>query len=400
MSQTTTPTLPKLFQPVQVGDLHLAHRIVLAPLTRMRANNKHVHGDIAVQYYSQRASVPGTLLITEATYIAPWAGSISVNIPGVWNDDQIAAWKRVADAVHAKGSYIFMQIWAIGRATEVEELAKDGDYPYLAPSAVPLKGRDIAPRPMTVDEIKQHVEGFATAAKNAVFGAGFDGVEIHSAHGYMLDQFLQSSTNLRTDDYGGSPENKCRFPLEVVDAVTKAVGAKRTAVRMSPWSAYNDVAVADQVPTFSHFVTRLAEEHPDLAYIHIVQPGLSGTDDKDVEEGETNEFIRKIWLPRRLISAGRYTRETAIERAEETGELIAFGRRFLANVRHRSTSLSRGQCSRFFCTGCLKPDLPIRLRENLPLQGWSRDVYFTAEDPHGYIDYPTYEESLKKEAKA
>ncbi len=169
-------------------------------------------------------------------------------------------------------------------------------------------------------------------------------------------------------------------------------------------------------------MTRLAEEHPDLAYIHIVQPGLSGTDDKDVEEGEvcelppiqrlprlrrradvslqTNEFIRKIWLPRRLISAGRYTRETAIERAEETGELIAFGRRFLANVRHRSTSLSRGQCSRFFCTGCLKPDLPIRLRENLPLQGWSRDVYFTAEDPHGYIDYPTYEESLKKEAKA
>ncbi|EIW62837.1 NADH:flavin oxidoreductase/NADH oxidase [Trametes versicolor FP-101664 SS1] len=370
MSQTTS-TVPKLFQPVKVGDLTLAHRVVLAPLTRLRANDKHVHGDLAVEYYSQRASVPGTLLVTEATYVAPWAGSISVHIPGIWSEDQITAWKRVADAVHAKGSYIFMQIWAIGRAAVLSELAQDGDYPYVSASAVPLKGSDVTPRPLTEDEIKQYVEGFATAAKNAVFGAGFDGVEVHSAHGYMLDQFLQDSTNKRTDAYGGSVENKARFPLEVIDAVTKAVGAKRTAVRMSPWSAWNDVDVADhtsQIPTFAYYVSQLAEKHPDLAYISLVEPGLSAGEDKDIEEGETNDFIRKIWLPRTLMSAGRYTRESAIERAEQTGELIAFGRRFISN-----------------------PDLPTRLRDNLPLEGWSRDVYYTPEDPHGYIDYKPYQ---------
>ncbi|KAH9854456.1 hypothetical protein C2E23DRAFT_73856 [Lenzites betulinus] len=363
--------VPKLFQPVQVGDLTLNHHVVLAPLTRLRANDKHVHGDMAVRYYGQRASVPGTLLITEATYIAPWAGSISVHAPGVWSDDQIAAWKRVADAVHSKGSYIFMQIWAIGRATDPAELAKDGDYPYIAPSAVPLAGSDVAPRPMTVAEIQQHIDGFVTAAKNAVFRAGFDGVEVHSAHGYLLDQFLQDSTNKRTDEYGGSVENKARFPLAVIDAVTKAIGEKRTAVRISPWSAWNDVGVADQIPTFTYFVSRLAQDHPNLAYLSIVEPGLSAGEDKAIEEGETNNFIRKLWLPRTLISAGRYTRESAIQKAEETGELIAFGRRFLSN-----------------------PDLPFRLHNNLPLTKWSRDVYYTPEDPHGYIDYTTYDGKL------
>ncbi|KAH9848882.1 NADH:flavin oxidoreductase/NADH oxidase [Lenzites betulinus] len=362
----TTP-VPKLFQPVQVGDLTLGHRVVLAPLTRFRANDKHVHGDMAVQYYSQRASTPGTLLITEATYIAPWAGSVSVHVPGIWSDDQVAAWKRIADAVHAKGSYIFMQLWAIGRATNRTELAKDGDYPYIAPSAVPLKGSDVAPRPMTPAEIQQHIDGFVTAAKNAVCRAGFDGVEVHSAHGYMLDQFLQDSTNKRTDEYGGSVENKARFPLAVVDAVTKAVGAKRTAVRISPWN----VGVADQIPTFTYFVSRLAQDHPDLAYLSIVEPGLSAGEDKPIEEGETNDFIRQLWLPRTLISAGRYTRESAIQKVEETGELVAFGRWFLSN-----------------------PDLPFRLRNNLPLAKWSRAVYNVPEDPHGYIDYPAYDGKL------
>ncbi|KAH9854306.1 NADH:flavin oxidoreductase/NADH oxidase [Lenzites betulinus] len=363
--------VPKLFQPVQVGDITLDHRVVLAPLTRLRANDKHVHGDIAVQYYEQRASVPGTLLITEATYIAPWAGSISAHIPGIWSDDQVAAWKRVADAVHAKGSYIFMQIWAIGRAADPRELEKEGGYPYIAPSAIPLAGSEVAPRAMTAEEIQQHIDGFVTAAKNAVFRAGFDGVEVHSAHGYMLDQFLQDSTNKRTDDYGGSVDNKARFPLAVIDAVTKAVGEKRTAVRISPWSAWNDLSVADQIPTFTHLVSRLAQDHPNLAYLSIVEPGLSAGEDKEIEEGETNDFIRKLWLPRTLISAGRYTRESAIQQVENTGELIAFGRRFLSN-----------------------PDLPFRLRNNLPLTQWSRDVYYVPEDPHGYVDYTAYEGKL------
>ncbi|KAI9065374.1 NADH:flavin oxidoreductase/NADH oxidase [Trametes sanguinea] len=363
--------VPKLFQPVTVGDMSLAHRVVMAPLTRCRANNRHVHGDLAVEYYAQRASVPGTLLITEATYIAPQTVGhpLGPTLPGIWSDEQIAAWKKVVDAVHARGSFIYLQIWALGRGAKYDELKKeDPDFPYVAPSAIPLKGSKEAPRALTIPEIREYIQLFAQAASNAVWGAGFDGVEIHGANGYLVDEFIQDVSNQRTDEYGGSIENRCRFALQVVAAVSQAVGAKKTAIRLSPWSSFQDMRMGDPIPTFSYLVTRLRETFPDLSYLHVVEPGVGGGSDIGIEKEDSNDFIRDIWLPRPLISAGRYTRETAIQCAEQTGELIAFGRLFISN-----------------------PDLPLRLRKDLPLTSWNREVYYLPEDPRGYVDYPFFD---------
>ncbi|EIW60267.1 FMN-linked oxidoreductase [Trametes versicolor FP-101664 SS1] len=366
-----------LFQPSKVGDITLGHRVVLAPLTRCRANSAHVHGDLAVEYYAQRASVPGTLLIAEGTFIAPHAGGLHLgpNVPGIWNEEQIAAWKRVVDAVHARGSFIYLQLWALGRAADVDQLeAENPDFPHVGPSAIPLKDSKGTLRDLTTSEINEYVEWYGKAAFNAVHGAGFDGVEIHGANGYLVDQFIQDVSNQRTDEYGGSIENRVRFALEVVGAVVKAVGATKSAIRLSPWSEFLDMRMEDPIPTFSYLVARLREQYPDLAYIHVVEPGVLGFIDVEQRKEESNDFIRDIWLPRPLISAGRYDRDTAIARADKTGELIAFGRRFIAN-----------------------PDLPRRLLKNIPLALWDRQLFYLPEEPHGYIDYPFAEDEGKLE---
>ncbi|KAI0633095.1 NADH:flavin oxidoreductase/NADH oxidase [Trametes polyzona] len=368
MSEATTA--PKLFQPIRVGEIILGHRVVLAPLTRCRANKHGVHTDIGVEYYAQRASYPGTLLISEATYIAPFTQGRSPHAPGVYTQDQIAAWKRVVDAVHAKGSFIFMQLWGLGRAARIAEIRQRyPDFPYVSASDVPLSAREEVPRPLTTDEIKEYLEAFAQAARNAVHEAGFDGVEIHGAHGYIIDQFTQDVSNKRTDEYGGSIENRCRFALEVVDAVSRAIGGPKTGIRLSPWSTYQDMRMVNPLPTFTHLVSRLAAEHPDLAYIHLVEPGVSGNVDIVAQAGETNEPLKDIWRPRPIISAGGYTRERALRVAEETDQLIAFGRAFVSN-----------------------PDLPRRLLKNIPLTPWDWDLFYIPEDPHGYVDYSPAEE--------
>ncbi|KAI0698174.1 NADH:flavin oxidoreductase/NADH oxidase [Cerioporus squamosus] len=364
-----SPTTSALFQSIRVGEIALGHRVVFAPLTRCRANSRGVPTELAVEYYAQRASVPGSLLISEATYVSRAAEGRSANAPGVWNEEQVAAWKKVADAVHAQGSYIFMQIWALGRAARLEYIRQqDPDFAYVSASDVCLSGKEETPRPLITSEIKDYIAAFAQAARNAVIGAGFDGVEIHGAHGYLVDQFIQETSNKRTDEYGGSVENRCRFALEVVNAVTQAVGEHKTAIRISPWSTFQDMRMPDPVPTFTYLVSRLAEDHPSLAYLHVVEPGISGSTDMSPAVGESNDFIRKIWLPRPLVSAGGYTREKAMRVAEETGQLIAFGRAFVSN-----------------------PDLPLRLMKDIPLTEWDRDVFYTPEDPHGYIDYPVSE---------
>ncbi|KAI9058706.1 NADH:flavin oxidoreductase/NADH oxidase [Trametes sanguinea] len=361
-------SLPKLFQPIKVGDITLGHRVVFAPLTRFRADRRGVHSDLAVEYYSQRASFPGTLIISEATYVAIFAHGRSLHAPGIYTEDQIAAWKRITDAVHAKGSFIYTQLWGLGRAAEPPVLAQlreqDPYFPYVSASDVPLSGRDDVPRPLTIDEIKTYVVAFVQAAQDAVHRAGFDGVEIHAAYGYLLEQFIHEGSNTRTDEYGGSIANRCRFPLEVVDAVSKAIGEQKVGIRISPWSDFQDMKMSDPVPTFTYLISRLRTDHPDLAYVHVVEPGISGASDCSLREGESNEFIRKIWQPRPLISAGGYTRDKALQVAEETGQLIAFGRPFVSN-----------------------PDLPLRLLKNIPLAPWDRNTFFVPEEPHGYIDY-------------
>ncbi|RDX47699.1 NADH:flavin oxidoreductase/NADH oxidase [Lentinus brumalis] len=358
MQQLEDSDRPGLFQSIRVGDVELTHRVVLAPMTRCRANDHGIHTDLAVEYYRQRASMPGTLLITEPSYVSRPAEGVSPHAPGVYTSEQIAAWKRVADAVHERGSYIFMQLWACGRTAELEYLRKRyPDYQYVSASDIPMAGRDEKPRPLTKPEIQEYVSAFAEAAQNAVKLADFDGVEIHGAYGYLIDQFTQDVSNRRADEYGASVENRSRFALQVVDAVCQAIGESRTAFRISPWNVQQDMRMDDPVPTFTYLVSQLAANHPYLAYLHVVE-GSS-------RRGDSNTFVRDLWCPRPLISAGRYTREKAIEVAEQTGQLIGFGRPFISN-----------------------PDLPLRLRDDIPLAEWDPDTFNTPEDPHGYIDYP------------
>ncbi|TFK47298.1 FMN-linked oxidoreductase [Heliocybe sulcata] len=371
----SAPTKSKLFEPVEVGNLQLQHRIVMAPLTRFRADDAHVVPDMAIEYYAQRASTSGTLIISEAVLISEKAGGYDY-VPGIWNQQQIDAWKKVTAAVHAKGSFIFCQLWALGRAANPEVLAKEGQS-YVSSSNMPLPGAsDIpniapeegraasgTPRPLSVIEIKEYVADYAQAAKNAI-EAGFDGIEVHGANGYLPDQFLQENINTRTDEYGGSIENRARFGLEVLDAIAKAIGESRTAIRISPWEKFNGTGMTDPIPTFSYFIRSIREQHPDFAYLHITEPRVAGDVDRQAPPGTSNDFVHDIWSPRPLIVAGAFTRELAMRTADEKGCLVAFGRLFTSN-----------------------PDLPLRLMKDIPLTKYDRSTFYT-RGPEGYIDFP------------
>ncbi|KAG6819571.1 hypothetical protein H0H93_010630 [Arthromyces matolae] len=367
---------PRLFNPITVGNLRLEHRVVLAPLTRYRSTKKHVPTLPLMQdYYSQRSSTPGSLLVTEGTFIAEKAGGYD-NVPGIWNDEQARAWKQITDQVHANGSFIFVQLWALGRAANPDVLAVEGQT-FVAPSPISLESRPTpVPRELSVKEVEEYVKLYAKAAKNAVEQAGFDGVEIHGANGYLIDQFLQDKSNRRSDEYGGSVEARSKFGLDVVDAVVQAVGPQRTAIRLSPWSRFQDMGFDDPKPQFTHFVSNLKARHPDLAYLHIVEPSIAGsTTSSSSGAQESNDFIRTIWSPSPLVVAGGYTRQTAIETAEShEGELVAFGRHYIAN-----------------------PDLPTRLEKNVPLTPYNRKTFYEPKGDQegagrGYIDYPFYED--------
>ncbi|OSX62203.1 hypothetical protein POSPLADRAFT_1143395 [Postia placenta MAD-698-R-SB12] len=362
----STTVVPKLFQPTKVGKTMLAHRVVMSPMTRCRANAAHVHGDLAVEYYAQRATVPGTLLITEGTIIAGKAGGYPF-IPGIWSDEQVTAWKRVTDAVHAKGSRIFCQLWAIGRAAMPDVLAAEG-YELVSASDIPMKPDSKAPRALTISEIKEYIQLYTDGALNAV-RAGFDGVELHGAGGYLIDQFTQDVSNKRTDEYGGSIENRCRFALEIIESVSKAIGADKVGIKFGPWITLQGMRMADPKPTFAYLVSRIKELYPEFAYIHVMEPRVDGNVDREVQAGESNDFLREIWLPRTYIGVGGYTREDALEQCEKTGELIAFARSFISN-----------------------PDLPLRLAKNLPLTKGKREDYAPPFDGRGYIDFPFAEE--------
>ncbi|KIY72910.1 FMN-linked oxidoreductase [Cylindrobasidium torrendii FP15055 ss-10] len=359
----------KLFQPIRVGTMPLQHRVVLAPLTRFKATAEHVpHAPLVAEYYSQRAHTPGNLLITEATFIAPRAGGYK-NVPGIWNEDQIHAWKEITDAVHAKGSFIYLQLWALGRAADPAVLKEEGDYPYVSASDIPMPGNPVNPRPLTVEEIKEYVGLYAQAARNAV-KAGFDGVEIHGANGYILDQFSRECSNKRTDAYGGSIENRLRFPLEVIEAVSAAIGADRTGYRLSPWNAIQGMDTVDAVPVFTALVNAVKERYPKLAYLHIVEPRVLGLyDRKDgTPEGESNDFVRDLLkgtdIP--LISAGGYTTESAVETADQKGDLIAFGRYYISN-----------------------PDIAYRIKAGIAFTKYNRKTFYLPGNvSEGYTDYP------------
>jgi NADPH2 dehydrogenase len=266
---------------------------------------------------------------------------------------------QVTDAVHAKGSYIFLQLWALGRAADIDFLEKqEPPSPYVSASSVTMTDRAKPPRALTEAEIRDYIAAYAEAAMNAVHGAGFDGVEIHSANGYLPDQFLQTMSNKRTDRWGGDEQGRTRFVREIVDAVVDAVGEDRVGVRISPWSTFQgevvalmctllcsytcffpDMGMVDPRPTFAYLVTALRDKHPKLAYLHVTEPRVGGITDITAHPDEDNDFLREIWNSgeggeeRVFISAGGYTRETALRDAEDKGGLIAFGRLYISNVR-------------------------------------------------------------------
>ncbi|KAK7060870.1 hypothetical protein VNI00_000603 [Paramarasmius palmivorus] len=364
-----------LFKPIQLGHLTLKHRVVMAPMGRLRTTGQHFDMPIpglVKEYYSQRASTPGTLLVSESIFVASKAAGYP-GVSGIWSDEQIAGWKEVVDAVHAKGSYIFAQLVALGRGAGKREYlqAYDPSYDVVSPGDIPVKGGE-AVRMLTMEEIKEYIQLFAKAAANAVHRAGFDGVEIHGANGHLVNQFIEDVSNNRTDEYGGNIENRSRFVLELADAISKAVGEQRTSLRLSPWSRGGgksalDMRMQDPTPAYSYLITELKNLHPNLAYLHIIEPRVDSVADVQVGDGESNEFIRRIWLPKPLISAGGYKRHDALEATREEGMLIAFGRHFLSN-----------------------PDLPIRLEKDIPLRHYDRSTFYLVGDAsgRGYTDYP------------
>ncbi|KAF8890971.1 NADH:flavin oxidoreductase/NADH oxidase [Infundibulicybe gibba] len=365
---------PKLFQPIQLGRLALQHRVVLAPLTRIKSERTDHVPDVPLmkEYYTQRASTPGTLLITEATLIAARAGGFP-NVPGIWNQPQIDAWKQITDGVHAKGSFIFLQIVALGRAADPSTLSVENPtYPFVSASPIKLTGRpasELTPRALSIAEIDEHVALFAQAARNAI-QAGFDGIEIHGANGYLVDQFIQDVSNVREDEYGGSVENRSRFALRVVDAIVDAIGVDRTAIRLSPWSTFQGASSTLPFPHRS-MLTSL-----DKQTWACVTPSSTARCGRLVSRAPSTRVKQGVACRMGPAPHGQrwgYDLTTAIEFAEEHDDLVAFGRNFISN-----------------------PDLPKRLQRDIPLTPYDRKTFYVpAEDPnaaHGYIDYPFAEE--------
>ncbi|KAK9796952.1 hypothetical protein SCARD494_04035 [Seiridium cardinale] len=392
----------KLFTPLKLGAYNLSHR---APLTRMRADKEshgvHVPVNRAVEYYSQRAT-QGGLQLSEATDICLDASAYP-GVPGIFTASQIAGWKKVTDAVHAKGGFIFCQIWHTGRASGPGMLNSKVS---LSSTSQPMKGSyldgsDCAenpPRPMTVDEIHATTAEFAAAAKRAI-EAGFDGVEIHSANGYLLEQFLHDNINTRTDEYGGSVENRCRFTLEVIKAVTEAVGSERTGIRLSPFNYFQDTKDSDPNAHWAYLCEQIAalSESQRPCYVHMVEPRFDEVLDEEQKLAALSQYtssetgvakkknslapFRKILQPAgiKFLAAGAFTRDNAVPKLEEDlADSIVMGRWFISN-----------------------PDLIERLRNGWPLNEYDRTTFYGASPPEkGYTDYPYFDEKAAEATKA
>jgi N-ethylmaleimide reductase len=377
-STSSASTMPRtLFDPVQAGDLHLANRIVLAPLTRNRSPSA-IPGPHAAEYYSQRAS--GGLLITEATAVSH-EGQGYADVPGLYGTEQLDGWKKVTEAVHEAGGKIVVQLWHVGRISHTS-LQPDGGAP-VAPSAIAAKAKTVlitdgkpemvetsTPRALRAQELPALVHTYVAAARNAVKTAGFDGVEVHGANGYLLDQFLKSGSNQRTDDYGGSIENRARLLLEVTRAVAEAVGGGRTGIRLSPVTPANDAFDADPQPLFDYVMRRLATLN--LAYVHIIEGATGGPrelpdrpfDYTALQAAYREAGGRGAWMVNNGYDGTRA--EKAI--ASGAADLVAFGVPFLAN-----------------------PDLPDRLRNGAPLNKPDKATFYGG-GAKGYTDYPTLKE--------
>ncbi|KAF5010119.1 hypothetical protein FDECE_3705 [Fusarium decemcellulare] len=356
-----------LFTQVKVGNAVLNHRVVMAPMTRRRATDNFVPEPIMAEYYRQRATVPGTLIISEATAVSPRSAALP-NTPGIWSDEQVKAWKPITRAVHEQGSFIYVQLWMCGRAARPGAVKRGAE--VVSASDIPWAPDSPKPRPLTYTEIQQCIEDHRQAAVNAI-AAGFDGVELHGANGYLLDQFTQDVSNQRQDQYGGSVENRSRFPLDVTWAVSDAIGPERVGYRMSPWSRHHGMRMNNPIAQFTDLTERLRELR--LAYLHIIESRVQGNADAP-ENNESIEFVADLWdKTAPIIFAGGYNAETSRQRADDQASkgrqaLVSFGRTFVSN-----------------------PDLPLRIKEFLPIRRYDRDLFYEVGAKEGYTDYPLWE---------
>ncbi len=365
--------MSSLFDPVQAGALSLSNRIVMAPLTRNRAPGA-LPNALMSTYYTQRASAG--LIITEATAISH-QGQGYADVPGIWSEEQVARWKPITDAVHAAGGKIVVQLWHVGRVSHTE-LQPNGQAP-VAPSAITAKTKTVlikdgvptfvetsAPRALELTELPGIINDYRRAARNAI-AAGFDGVEVHGANGYLLDQFLRSGSNQRTDAYGGSIENRARLLLEVMQAVSDEIGAQRTSLRLSPVTPANDASDPHPQPLFEHVVRELAKL--DLAYVHIIEGATGGP--RDHQQGDSPFNYAALHAAYRaaggkaawMVNNG-YDRPLAEQSLAQGADLVAYGRPFIAN-----------------------PDLVRRLREGGPFNEVNRATLYGGGEK-GYTDYP------------
>lgn len=366
-----------LFSPLRLGTLQLKHRIVMAPLTRMRAQQPgNIPSKLNASYYAQRATAGG-LLISEATQISP-RGQGYPGTPGIHSPEQVAGWRLVTDAVHEKGGLMFLQLWHVGRISH-PSLQPDGGLP-VAPSPVAPAGNAftasggrapfVTPRELRLEEIPALIDDYRRAARNAL-SAGFDGVELHAANGYLLDQFLRDGTNKRTDEYGGSFERRGRLLFEVLAAVSEVFDPQRVGVRLSPLGTFNDMRDSDPVGMFTHVLRELAKK--PIAYVHLIEARADegspeGCVGLDSGPAPTAALFRPFF-PGVLIDAGGFTRESALQAITDgTVDAVAFGKLFISN-----------------------PDLPLRLKLKRTLNSYDHATFYGG-GAEGYTDYPTLQD--------
>jgi N-ethylmaleimide reductase len=349
-----------LFEPIRIGNIELDNRIIMAPMTRSRANNEGIQPLFAAEYYGQRASAG--LIISEATNISPMAKGY-VRTPGIYTEEQIESWRPIPEAVHARGGKIFLQVFHTGRIA-LPDFLPEHTQP-VAPSTVRANGQNytdegvkkfVTPREITKEEIAQTVRDFAAAARNAIF-AGFDGVELHAASGYIVQQFLSTNANLRTDEYGGSIENRTRFLFEVLDALIAAIGSDRVGVKFSPRIPFNDIEEADADVVYPYILERM--NGLKMAYVHVGDFTGEGWHAK----------LRPVYQGVYFAGAG-FTKESGEALLEQGGaDAIVYGTKLLAN-----------------------PDLPERFRRNASLNEPDQSTFYVPGE-HGYTDYPIIEET-------
>jgi N-ethylmaleimide reductase len=364
--------MTSLFTPIQVGDMHLANRIVMAPLTRNRAPDA-TPTPLMIEYYTQRATAG--LLISEATAISQQGQGYS-DVPGLYGTEQLDGWKKITDSVHKAGGKIAVQLWHVGRVSHTD-LQPDNGAP-VAPSAITAKTKTVlikegtpvfvetsAPRALSAEELPGLVHTYQAAARNAVETAGFDAVEIHAANGYLLDQFLKNGSNQRTDDFGGSIENRARLMLEIVRTVTDAIGGGRTGIRLSPVTPANDVHDTDPQPLFEYVVRQLAPLN--LAFVHIIEGATGGPrelSDRPFDYAALKRAYRIAGGKGAWMVNNGYDKALAEKAVADGADLVAFGRPFIAN-----------------------PDLVRRLREDAPMNTPDQATFYGG-GVKGYTDYP------------